>query len=122
MLRRYYGYYIMIGIRIKPNQEVSELSPETDREYMDMDTDGYSLLVPERWEHKIFKLSFMLQNYASNFIILATEWFNALYAPPFSYFTNQTIDGNVYILNEDDNGPLDFTLEDFNYIRQRIIK
>ena len=29
---------------------------------------------------------------------------------------------NVSILNEDDNGPLDLTLEDFKYIKQRIIK
>ena len=67
----------------------------------------------------------MVENYASNFNILATEWFSALYAPPYSAFTNQTIYGNVYILNEDENGPLDFTLEDFkyiNYITQRIIK
>ena len=63
----------MIGLRIKPNQEVSELNPGTDREYMDMDTDGYSLLVPERWEHnKRFNLSFMIQNYASNVNTLAT--------------------------------------------------
>ena len=90
-----------------------------------MDTAGFSLLAPERWEHKKFKLAFMIQNYASNFNILATEWFNALYAPPNSYYTYQTIHGNVYILNEDDNGPLDFTHEDFkyiNYITQRIIK
>ena len=52
----------MIGIRIKPNQEVSEFNPETDREYMDMDTDGYALLVPEHWKYKTFRLSFMLQN------------------------------------------------------------
>ena len=103
----------MIGIRIKPNREVSEFNPETDREYMDMDTDGYTLLVLEQWVH---------ENYASNFNVLATELFNTLYAPPTSYYTYQTIHGNVYIVNEDDNGPLDFTLEDFNYIRQRIIK
>ena len=115
----------MIGIRIKPNQEVSEFNPETDREYMDMDTDGYALLVPEHWKYKTFRLSFMIQNYSSNFNIMATELFNTLYAPPTSYYTYQTIHGNVYIVNEDDNGPLDFTLEDFNYInyiRQRIIK
>ena len=115
----------MIGIRIKPNQEVSEFNPETDREYMDMDTDGYVLIVPERWKHKQFKLAFIVENYASNFNILATEWFNTLYAPSYSSTTNQTIYGNVYILNEDDSGPLDFTLEDFkhiNYITQRIIK
>ena len=57
----------MIGIIIKPTQEVSEFNPETDREYMDMDKDGYSLLVPERWEHKKYNLSCMLQIYASNF-------------------------------------------------------
>ena len=115
----------MLGITIKPNQEVSEFNPETDREYMDMGKDGYSLLAPERWEHKKFKLAFMIQNYASNFNILATEWFNALYAPPNSYYTYQTIHGNVYILNEGDNGPLDFALEDVNYvnsIKQGIIK
>ena len=115
----------MIGVRIKPNQEVSEFNPETDKEYMDMDTDGYALLVPQHWGHKKFKLAFMVENYASNFNILATEWFKALYDPPNSYFANQTIHGNVYILNEDENGPLDFTLEDFkyiNYITQRIIK
>ena len=116
----------MIGIRIKPNQEVSEFNPETDREYMDMDTDGYALLVPEHREHnEKFKLSFMIQNYSSNFNRMATELLYPLYAPPTSYYTYQTIHGNVYIVNEDDNGPLDFTLEDFNYInyiRQRIIK
>ena len=116
----------MIGVRIKPNQEVSEFDPDTDREYLNMDTDGYALMVPERWEHKKFKLSFIVENYASTFNILATEWFNALYTPMYSSTTNQAIHGNVYILNEDDdNGPLDFTLEDFNYInyiRHRIIK
>ena len=92
---------------------------------MDMDTDSYSLIGPERWGHKTLKLSFMVGNCASNFNTLATEWSNALYAPPCQYMSNQTIYGSVYILNEDDNGPLDFTLEDFNYvnyIRQRIIK
>ena len=115
----------MIGVRIKPNQEVSEFNPETDREYMDMDTDGYSLVVPEGWEHKKLRLGFMVEYYAINFNRLATEWFNALYTPMYSSTPNQTIYGNVYILNEDDNGPLDFTLQDFNYInyiRQRIIK
>ena len=115
----------MIGVRIKPNQEVSEFNPETDREYMDMDTDGYSLIVPEVWGHKKVKLTFIVENYASKFNIMATEWFSVLYAPPNRYFAYQTIHGNVYILNEDDNGPLDFTLEDFkyiNYITQRIIK
>ena len=58
MLRINYIYNNMIGVRIKPNQEVSEFNPETDREYMDMDTDGYSLIVPERWEHK--NLSWLL--------------------------------------------------------------
>jgi hypothetical protein len=115
----------MIGIRIKPNQEISEFDPDTDREYINMDKDGYSLIVPERWEHKTFKLSFMVENYASDFNMLATEWFNALYTPMYSSTTNQAIYGNVYILNEDDNGPLDFTFEDFNYINyitHRIIK
>jgi hypothetical protein len=90
-----------------------------------MDTDGYVLTVPERWGHKKFKLSFVVENYASNLNILATEWFNTLYTPPYSSTFNQAIHGNVYILNEDDNGPLDFTLEDFkyiNYITHRIIK
>ena len=90
-----------------------------------MDTDGYSLIVPELWGHKNFKLAFIVESYVSKFNILATEWFNTLYAPPNSYFSYHTIHGNVYILNEDDNGPLDFTLEDFkyiNYITQRIIK
>ena len=115
----------MIGVRIKPNQEVSEFNPDTDEEYINMDTDGYVLIVPERWEHKQYKLAFIVENYASNFNIMATEWFNALYAPPNSYCAYQTIHGNVYILNEDENGPLDFTFEDFkyiNYITQRIIK
>jgi hypothetical protein len=115
----------MIGIRIKPNQAISEFNTETDKEYMEMDKDGYVLAVPERWEHKIFKLSFVVENYASNFNILATEWFNALYTPMYSSTTNQAIYGNVYILSEDDHGSLDFTLEDFkyiNYITHRIIK
>ena len=115
----------MIGIRIKPNQEISEFDPDTDREYINMDKDGYVLAVPERWEHKMFKLSFVVENYASDFNILATEWFNALYTPIYSSTTNQAIYGNVYILNEDDNGPVDFEFEDFNYINyitHRIIK
>jgi hypothetical protein len=32
----------MIGIRIKPSQEVSDFNPDTDREYINMDKDGYS--------------------------------------------------------------------------------
>jgi hypothetical protein len=42
----------MIGIRITPNQEVSELNLDTDKEFIHTDKDGYSLMVPERWEHK----------------------------------------------------------------------
>ena len=68
----------MIGIRIKPNQEISEFNTETDKEYMEMDKDGYVLAVPDRWEHRKFKLSFVVENYATDFNILATEWFNAL--------------------------------------------
>ena len=115
----------MIGIRTKPNQEVSEFDPDTDREYINMDKDGYALAVPERWEHKKSKLSLVVENYASDFNILATEWFNALYTPMYSSTTSQAIYGNVYILNEDDNGPLGFTLDDFryiNYLTHRIIK
>ena len=59
----------MIGIRIKPNQEISEFNTETDKEYMEMDKDGYVLAAPERWEHKQFKLSFVVENYGSNFNI-----------------------------------------------------
>ena len=59
----------------------SEFKPETDGEYMDMGTDGYSLLVPGHWVHKTFRLSFMVENYASNFNILATDLFSTLYAP-----------------------------------------
>ena len=115
----------MIGIRIKPNHEISEFNTETDKEYMEMDKDGYALAVPERWEHKKFKLSFVVENYGSDFNILATEWFNALYTPMYSSTTSQAIYGNVYILNEDENGPVDFEFEDFNYINyitHRIIK
>ena len=57
----------MIGIRIKPNQEVSEFNPETDRESMDMDTDSYSLFVPEHWVHKTFLLSFMVEKLCFQF-------------------------------------------------------
>ena len=47
-----YIYSLMIGISIKPNQEVSVFNPDTDRECFSVDTDGYALIVPERWEHK----------------------------------------------------------------------
>ena len=38
-----YIYNLMIGIRITPNQEVCEFDPDTDREYINMDKDGYFL-------------------------------------------------------------------------------
>ena len=74
MLGIQYIYYIVIRIKIRPNQEVDEFDPDADREYIDMDTDGYSLIAPERWEPKKCRLRFMLQNYASTFNRRATEW------------------------------------------------
>ena len=69
ILRINYIYNLMIGVRIKPNQEISEFNSDTDREYINMDKDGYALAVPDRWEHKKCKLSFVVENYASDFNI-----------------------------------------------------
>ena len=41
----------MIGVQIKPNQEVKEIDTEPGTEFAKLDNDGYSLVKPEVWEH-----------------------------------------------------------------------
>ena len=55
----------MLSVKISPNQEIEEINSENNKEFIEMDKDGYSLLVPEVWAYNKYKISFFVENYAS---------------------------------------------------------
>ena len=108
----------MIGVKISPSQEIEEINAETNKEFIEMDKDGYSLLVPENWAFKKYRISFFVENYASQYNLLATELFNLLYIP--NHKEDQKIYGHVYLMNEDDEKEINFTIQDLYYIKDQL--
>jgi hypothetical protein len=108
----------MLGVKISPNQEIEEINSENNKQFNEMDKDGYSLLVPEIWEYKKYRISFFVENYATEYNVLATALFNLLYIP--NQEQNQKIYGNVYLMNEDDEKEINFTIQDLEYIKDQV--
>ena len=108
----------MLGVKISPNQEIEEINSGNNKEFIEMDKDGYSLLVPEKWAYKKYKISFFVENYATEYNLLANELFNLLYIP--NYKENQKKYGNVYLMNEDNEKEFNFTIQDLEYIKDQL--
>ena len=88
-----------------------------DPEYMNNTMCGYALILPEYWEHKKYRLTvFALDLTTTN------DYYNPFaswiyYKLKSKWGETQDIwRGVMYIVNEDDEKPIDFTLDDFKEI------
>ena len=82
-----------------------------------------SLVVPEQWEHKKSRLALTMLdtfNADDDLNILATMLFRKL-RPPL-HDPDDVICGTVYIANETVDDIIDFTIDDYIYIRDRVFK
>ena len=82
-----------------------------------------SLVVPEQWEHKKFRLAMTMLdtfNKDDDLNILATMLFRKLRSP--HHEPDDVICGTVYIANETVDEIIDFTMDDyiFKYIRDMV--
>ena len=82
---------------------------------------GYSLSLPKVWEHTKYMLSaFIVDRYEDTheYNHIATNIFNKLYKTYGE--VDQVIKGFMIICNEDENQPIDFTLDDYHYILDKM--
>ena len=107
------------GIKITTNGETIEFD-DNDDEYNNVEKDGYSLMLPERWEHKKYKLAFMVECYSQEYNALGSYLYNRM------YLHHQDIDGSifgdVFIMNENEKDIIDFTKDDMDYILDKLKK
>ena len=105
------------AIKISPNK-IEELDEwRKDEEYINTVISGYALLLPEFWQYKKYKLTvFVLDRVDESHVFnpLATHLYRSLrskYEP-----VEDTIFGLMYIVNENENETIDFTMKDLTYI------
>ena len=94
---------------------------ETDPDYINNCISGYCLALPEFWEHQTFKLTvFIVDMYDERHEInnVATNIFRKLY----NKFgkVDQVIKGFMFICNENDERPIDFTIDDYQYLLTKL--
>ena len=90
---------------------------EKDEDYINNVISGYALMLPQFWDEQIFKLTvFIVDTYDERHEInnVATNIFSKLYNPYEQ--VDQVIKGFMFICNEDDDKPIDFTLDDYHYL------
>jgi len=105
--------------------QVSEVEADTDQELKEMrvrrgGTDSWALCVPERWEHKKFKLSMTTVGFfteSDDYNLTATYLWKHLRTGG-----AQPILGTVFIYNESDEAIIDMTMSDFQYLMAHIPK
>ena len=113
------------AIKIEPCGTVSIVEPEEDEDYKAMGArhggrDSWMLGVPDRWEHKQFKLSITTLGFFTeedDFNLTATHFWNHLRTGG-----QQPIVGTVFVFNETRDEVVDMTLEDYGYILDCIKK
>ena len=111
------------AIKIKIDGSVEEVvDGREDPEYQDMrmrrSIDTWCLSIPEHWEHKKFKLSMSCYGFFE-----PDDPLNKLATILWLKIRNsglQPIVGTVYLFNEDDDDMIDFTMEDFKYIMDKL--
>ena len=102
-------------IKIAPTTICEIEDYETDLDYINMEHhDGYSLMVPERWGHNKYKLSMFVGVGQLEHNVLATSLFNNLFIPHCQLA--DIVRGTAYVLNENDDGSVDFKRDDLKYI------
>jgi hypothetical protein len=96
-----------------------------DGEYKDRDRpfDSHYLARPEKWDGKKFRLGFVwwdtFKEDDTNYNILGTYLYRMLKHP--GAILDDVIPGPVYLVNEDDEGIIDFTKDDLKYILNQSI-
>jgi hypothetical protein len=113
------------AIKIEACGTVSIVEPEEDEDYKAMGArdggrDGWFLGVPDRWEHKKFKLSITTLGFFTkedDFNLTATHLWNHLRTGG-----QQPIVGTVFLNNETRDEVIDMTMDDFNCIMECIKK
>jgi hypothetical protein len=107
------------AIKITELGEVSIVEPEEDEDYKAMGArhggrDSWELGVPERWEHKKFRLSMTTLGFFTeedDLNLTATYLWAHLRTGG-----QQPILGTVFLFNETKDEVIDMTMEDFGYI------
>ena len=106
------------GIKITSDSQIIIVDDfENDESYINNVLSGYSLSLPQFWEHKQYMLTvFIVDRYDSTheYNHIATHIFNKLYNTCGE--VDQDIRGFMIICNEDENEPIDFTLDDYHYL------
>jgi len=107
------------AIKITELGEVSIVEPEEDEDYKAMGEreggrDSWALGVPERWEHKKFRLSMTTLGFFTE-----EDDLNLTATCLWTFLTSggeQPIVGTVFLFNETKDEMIDMTMEDFGYI------
>ena len=106
------------AIKITPDSKIIVVDDfQTDIDYVDNVISGYSLSLPQYWEHDKFRLTVFivdLYDYTCQYNSIATDIFRKLYSPYGPI--NQVIKGFMLICNEDDDKEIPFTIEDYHYL------
>ena len=107
------------SIKITPDGNISEVSRQQENEETAYRTQCcWSLAVPEQWEHKKSRLALTMLdtfNADDDLNILATMLFRKLRSPHCEI--DNVICGTLYIANETVDEIIDFTMDDYIYIR-----
>ena len=114
------------AIKIKESGEVSLVEPDNDEDYKAMGLrhggrDSWCLGLPERWEHKKFKLSmtalgFFTEDDKCN-VFATSLWWNLRTGGRW-----QKIFGTVFLYNETSQDVIDMTMDDHAYIMEHMHK
>ena len=120
---------MVITVQITPNGKVTEMSSEdADKQKGEPIYSGAALDVPDRWEHKRYRLTMtMLDTFnreedpcGDELNVLATTIYRRMRSE--NYTPDDMIYGTVYISNETINEIIDFTKEDLTYICKQVLK
>ena len=113
------------AIKITESGEVSIVEPEEHEDYKAMGarhggTDSWVLGVPERWEHKKFKLSITTLGFFTE-----EDDLNPTATYLWAHLRTggqQPMLGTVFLYNETSEAIVDMTMEDFGYLMDHIKK
>ena len=111
------------AIKIKIDGSVEEVvdgreDPEYTAMRMKRSIDSWCLSIPEHWEHKKFKLSMSCYGFFE-----PDDPLNKLATFLWLKIRNsglQPIVGTVYLFNASEDDMIDFTMEDFRYIMDKL--
>ena len=110
-------------IKITPDGHITEVSQQQEEEEtMDRMYSGYALSRPEHWDHeRKFRLTMTMVDVSQEgdrLNTLATALVRRLRYK--DHDTDDIILGAVYFANETVNEIIDFTMDDYIYIRDRV--